>query len=237
MQKVYQLAKDKGALGADGNLQLDEKYVVLQKRRRTHLQLDSASEVKSRRAGLQKEIDAAKAASKPVPPALQAYADKLDGQVKFLSDAEVMLKKYGEWMPSGECFIVSADRYNVYDATARQGTPPTDIDDETGRIGKGPLHLEAEWDTNSSDPFQKALAEVDKRLAANPDAATKATLTSDRAALVGMQATFTKDVAATVAVVKQQLQAKGLVEDPAKKSKEDRAADLAANPNRPQFWL
>lgn len=236
-QKLYKLAADKNALPADGNLQLDEKYVVLQKRRRTHLQLDSVSDVQSRRAGLQKEIDATKAAGKPIPPAMQAYADKLDTQVKFLTDSSAMLQKYGQWMPSGECFIVSADRYNVYDSTARKGVPPTDIDDEAGRIGKGPLHIEAEWDTNSSDPYQKALAEVDKRLAANPDAATKATLTADRATLVGMQATFTKDVAATVAVVKQQLLAKGLVEDTAKKSKEERAADLAANPNRPQFWL
>src|SRR5207249_3929033 len=52
-QKLYKLAQDKAALPADGNLRLEEKYVVLQKRRRTHLQLDSVSEVQSRRTALQ----------------------------------------------------------------------------------------------------------------------------------------------------------------------------------------
>jgi hypothetical protein len=236
-QKLYKLVSDKGTLPPDGNLRLEEKYTVLQKRRRTHLQLDSVSEVQSRRTGLQTQIDALKTANSPVPQGLTDYAAKLDAQVKFLTDAGAMLQKYGQYMPSGECFIVSADRYNVYDMAARQGTPPTDTDDTAGLIGKGPLHVEAEWDTNSSDPFEKAVAEVDKRLAAATDPAAKTTLTADRASLEGMRATFRKDVAQTVEVVKKQLLAQGLKEDPEKKSKEDRASDLASSAKRPTFWL
>jgi hypothetical protein len=236
--KLYKLAQDKGALPPDGNLQLDEKYLVLQKRRRTHLQLDSVSDVQSRRAALQTEIDALKTAGKPVPDGMTAYAQKLDSQVKFLTDASTLLQKYGQWMPSGECFIVSADRYNVYDPVARKGAVPTDIDDENGLIGKGPLHIEAEWDTNSSDPFEKASNEIAKRLTATPppDAATKATLEADKKAVEDMRAAFRRDVAQTVEVVKKQLLAQGLTEDPAKKSKDQRAQDLADAKDRPVFW-
>lgn len=240
-QKLYQLATDKKTLGADGNLQLEEKYTVLQKRRRTHLQLDGVGDVTSRKTELKTQMDALTAAGTPVPPAMTAYASKLDEQVKFLTDAGAALQKYGQYMPSGECFIVSADRYTVFDATARKGNPPTDIDDEVGKIGKGPLHIEAEWDTNSSDPFEKAVAEIDKRLAATPapDAATKATLDADRASIEGMRKTFRQDVAATVDVIKKQLlsPAVGLTEDPAKKSKDERAADLANVKDRPVFWV
>ncbi len=238
-QKLYQLAKDKKTLPKDGNLQLEEKYTVLQKRRRTHLQLDTVSDVNSRKAALQTDIDKLKADNKPVPPAMAAYAKKLDDQAKFLTDAGAMLSKYGQYMPSGECFIVSADRYNVYDATARKDKPPTDIDDETGLIGKGPLHLEAEWDTNSSDPFEKALKEIKKRQTATPapDAATLATLTADAATIKGYQKTFQADVAKTVEVVKKALIAQGLAEDTAKKSKEERAQSLADSKDRPTFWL
>ncbi len=235
--KLFKLAQDRGALGAEGVLQLDEKYTVLQKRRRTHLQLDSVSEVQGRRAGLKTEMDALTAANAPVSPAMTAYAAKLDEQVKFLTDAGALLQKYGQWMPSGECFIVSADRYNVYDATARRGNPPTDIDDEAGRIGKGPLHVEAEWDSASSDPFEKAVVEIDKRLAAGPDAAATATLEADRKSVEDMRLMFRRDVGKTVEVVKRQLLAAGLVEDTAKKSKEERASDLAGSKNRPVFWM
>jgi hypothetical protein len=238
-QKLYKLAADKGTLPADGNLQLEEKYTVLQKRRRTHLQLDTVSEVQSRKAALQTQMDALKTAGTPVPDAMAAYGKKLDDQVKFLTDSGAMLQKYGRWMPSGECFIVSADRYSVYDATARKGSPPTDPDDEAGRIGRGPLHLEAEWDASASDEFEKAINEIGKRLAATPppDVATKATLEADRVALEGMRTVFRKDVAATVDVMKKALLAQGLVEDPAKKSKEERAADLVTSKERPVFWM
>ena len=238
-QKLYKLAADKGTLGPDGNLQLEEKYTVLQKRRRTHLQLDSVSDVTSRKTDLKTQMDALTAAGKPIPPEMAAFGKKLDDQIKFLTDAGAALQKYGQYMPSGECFIVSADRYSVFDASARKGNPPVDIDDEVGRIGKGPLHIEAEWDTNSSDPFEKAIAEIDKRSKATPapDAATLATLTADRKGLTDMQATFRKDVAATVDVVKKQLLDAGLKEDPAKKSKEERAADLAKGTDRPVFWM
>ncbi len=238
-QKLYQLAQDKGTLGKDGNLQLEEKYTVLQKRRRTHLQLDSVSDVSSRKTSLKTEMDALTAAGKPVPPAMEAYGKKLDDQIKFLTDASTALQKYGQYMPSGECFIVSADRYTVFDAAARKGNPPTDIDDEVGRIGKGPLHIEAEWDTASSDPFEKAVTEIDKRIKATPppDAATLATLQADRTQITGMQTVFKKDVAATVDVMKKQLLDAGLKEDPAKKSKEQRAADLANGQERPVFWM
>jgi hypothetical protein len=235
-QKIYKLASDKKTLPSDGNLRLEEKYVVLQKRRRTHLQLDTVSEVQTRRTALQTQMDALKTQNQPVPAAMQAYADKLDAQIKFLTDAGAMLQKYGQYMPSGECFIVSADRYGVYDAQARAGNPPTDIDDEAGLVGKGPLHVEAEWDSNSSDPFEKAVAEIDKRLAANPDATTTAPLEADKSALDGMVKTFRADVAATVEVVKKQLTDAGLKEDPAKLSKEDRADQIANTHDRTTFW-
>jgi hypothetical protein len=235
--KLYKLASDKGTLPADGNLALEEKYTVLQKRRRTHLQLDSVNEVKSRRAGLQTEMDSLKAANQPIPPAMEAFGKKLDEQIKFLTDAGAALSKYNQYMPSGECFIVSADQYSVYDPTARKGKPPTDPGDDVGRIGRGPLHLEAEWDTASSDPFEKALKEVDKRLAAATTPADKTALEADKKAIEGFRATFQKDVQATVEVVKKQLLALDLKEEPTKMSKEERAGALAAKTDRPVFWM
>jgi len=235
--KLYKLANDKGTLPVDGNLALEEKYTVLQKRRRTHLQLDSVSEVKSRRTGLQTEMDALKAANKPMPPAMEAFGKKLDEQIKFLTDAGAALGKYNQYMPSGECFIISADQYSVYDPTARKGKPPTDPGDDVGRIGRGPLHLEAEWDTASSDPFEKALTEVNKRLAATTTPADKTALETDKKAIEGFRATFQQDVQATVEVVKKQLLALDLKEEPSKMSKEERAGALAAKTNRPVFWM
>jgi hypothetical protein len=239
-QKLYKLAQDKRTLPKDGNLQLEEKYVVLQKRRRTHLQLDSLSEVQARQTKLKAEMDALKTAGKPVPPAMDAFGKKLEGQVKFITDATAMLSKYGQYMPSGECFIVSADRYSVYDPTARKNLPPADIDeDDAGRVGKGPLHVEAEWDSAASDPFEKAVAEIDKQIAATLSANTSAmaALVADRAAVEAMRATFRKDVAATVDVIKKQLVSVGLVEDTAKKSKDERAAEIVKTKvDRPVFW-
>jgi len=236
-QKLYKLASDKGTLPTDGNMALEEKYTVLQKRRRTHLQLDGVGEVTSRRAGIQTEMDALKAANKPIPPAMEAFAKKLDEQVKFLTDAATALRKYNQYMPSGECFIVSADQYSVYDATARKGKPPTDTGDEVGRIGKGPLHVEAEWDTASSDPFEKAIEEIDKKLATATTPVAKAALEADRKQIEGFRGTFRKDVEATVNVIKKNLLALDLKEEPTKKSKEERAADLAAGKERPVFWM
>ena len=237
-QKLYKLAADKGTLPADGNLQLEAKYIVLQKRRRTHLQLDSVSEVTTRRAGVQTEIDKLTSAGTAVPETLTKYATKLDAQVKFLTDGEALLSKYGKYMPSGECFIISADRYSVFDPAARKAdNPPTDIDDEVGRIGRGPLHVEAEWDTAASDPFENALEEIDKRLAATPAPANVDELKADRVAIEATREVFRKDVSQTVELLKQRLQTAGLTEEPTKLSKEERASELGKSPNRPVFWL
>ncbi len=239
-QKLYKLTKDRGTLGPDGLLQLEEKYVVLQKRRRTHLQLDSVSEVEGRRTDLKQQIDVLTTAGSPVPDAMTKYLAKLDAQIVFMNTAATTLRKYGQWSGSGECFIISADRYNVYDPTARKGSAPTDISDDVGRIGKGPLHVEAEWDSASSDSFEKAIAEIDKRLAATtpaPDPATVTTLKADRASIESMREVFRGDVAKTVEVLRAKLSAAGLREDTEKKPKDQRAADLANAPNRPQFWF
>ncbi len=237
-QKLYKLAADKGTLPADGNLQLEAKYIVLQKRRRTHLQLDTVSEVTTRRSGVQTEIDKLTAAGTVVPEIMTKYAAKLDEQVKFLTDAGALLSKYDKYMPSGECFIISADRYSVFDPSARKAdNPPTDIDDEVGRIGRGPLHVEAEWDTAASDPFENAIEEIDKRLAATPAPTNVDELNADRTAIEATREVFRKDVSQTVELLKQRLQAAGLNEEPTKLSKEERASELGKSPNRPVFWL
>lgn len=233
-QKLYQLAKDKGTLPEDGNLQLEERFTVLQKRRRTHLQLEPVSTVQTRRSDLQKEIDSLTAAGQPVPEGMTSFAAKLDAQVKFMTDAGALLRKHGASFPSGETFIVSADRYNVYDPAARK-EPPADLDDEVGLIGKGPLHVEAEWDTASSDPFENALEAIDKKLAAAP--ADAETLKAERAQLEGYREVFRKDVQATVDLLKEKLTAAGLEQEPDRKSKEQRASDLAAATDRPVFWI
>jgi hypothetical protein len=237
-QKLYKLAADKGSLPPDGNLQLEAKYIVLQKRRRTHLQLDSVSEVKTRRTSVQTEIDKLTTAGTAVPETMTRFAAKLDEQIKFLTDGNTLLSKYGKYMPSGECFIISADRYSVYDPAARKAdSPPTDIDDEVGRIGRGPLHVEAEWDTAASDPFENAIEEIDKRLAATPAPTNIDELNADKVAIEATREVFRKDVSQTVEVLKQRLQAAGLVEEPTKLSKEERASELGKSPNRPVFWL
>ncbi|MCK6544763.1 hypothetical protein L6R52_02765 [Myxococcota bacterium] len=232
--KLYQLAKDEGVLPEDGMLRLQPNVLVLQKRRRTHLQLDSLATVTARRDAVKKEHDALVAANQPVDPALKTWLDKLDQQVASMTAMGATLKKYNQWMPSGECMIVSADRYNVYDPAAR-AKMPFDLDDTQGRIGSG-LHIEAEWDTQSSDPFEKAQAEITKRLAANP--ANKAELEADLAAIEGYREVFRQDVAKTVEVMKQRLLDAGMKLDPDKKSKEERASQFLANrAERPFYWL
>jgi hypothetical protein len=161
-QMLYKLAKDRGTLPPDQNLRLEPKSIILQKRRRSHIQFESLSDVQGKRERLQQEIDAFKSRNEAVPPALQRYADKLDAQVKFLTEASELLRKYGQYMPSNtDGFILSADRYSVYDPSMR-ASPPNDIDDEVGRVGRG-LHIEAEWDTASSDPFEKCGKEQGNR--------------------------------------------------------------------------
>lgn len=233
-QYLYKAAKEKGSLPADGNLRLEAKSLVLQKRRRSHMQFESLSDVQGKRATLQKDMDALTAGNQPIPPAMQKYADKLDAQVKFLSDASELLRRYGQYLPSNtDGFIISADRYSVYDPSTR-ATPPNDIDDEVGRVGRG-LHLEAEWDTASSDPFEKCGEEIQKRLAANP--ADKAALEADLAKLNEMKAAILKDVAGAVALMKEKMIAAGLEPDDRKLAKEERAAEFMASKDRSVNWL
>lgn len=233
-QKLYSLAKEKGVLPTDGVLRLEPKYLILQRRRRTHLELDSSSTVKTRRAGLQVEIDRLTAAGQPIPPALQKFADKLDGQIRFLDEASALLRKYNQWMPTGEAFIVSADRYSVYDPAARAGNLPTDPEDEAGRVGRGPLHVEAEWDSASSDPFMKALDAVEAKVAAEPNNTEAA---GDLTKLQAMRATFLKDVFTTVAVTRQLLLDAGLEEDTGKLAKDERAAQIFNQNPRATNWV
>ncbi len=142
-------------------------------------------------------------------------------------------------MPSGECFIVSADRYSVYDPVARKGNPPTDPDDEAGRIGRGPLHIEAEWDIELVGPLQKAIDEIDKRLSDHPRRPTNAaTYKADKETMEGMRATFRKDVQRHRRRGEEAAaEARAWQEDPAKKSKEERAPNSPTSKDRPVFWM
>jgi|APLak6261675434_1056106.scaffolds.fasta_scaffold00789_2 hypothetical protein len=232
---LYKTAQDKGTLPADKNLRLDPKTIVLQKRTRSHMQFESVSDVQSKRTALKTEMDALTAGGKPVPPAMQKYADKLASQEKFLTEASDLLRKYGQYLPSNtDGFIISADRYSVYDPAAR-ATAPNDIDDETGRVGRG-LHLEAEWDTASSDPFEKARTSIEQKLAATPPPANKAELEADLAKLKDISKTILKDVATAVDLMKQKMVAAGLKSDDRHLSKEERAAEFMTRPDRPVIW-
>lgn len=233
-QMLYKLAKDKGTLPPDENLRLEARSTVLQKRRRSHIQFESLSDVQGKRANLQKEIDTLKTGNQPIPDAMQKYADKLDAQVKFLTDASDLLRKYGQYLPSNtDGFILSADRYSVYDPSARKG-PPNDIDDEVGRVGRG-LHVEAEWDTASSDPFEKCGKEIEKRLATNPANADE--LKADLEKLDGMKKAILKDVEGAVLLMKEKMVAAGLEPDDRKLSKEERASEFMNDSKRSVNWL
>lgn len=235
-QMLYKLAKDKGTLPDDGNLRLEPKHIVLQKRRRSHMVFENVSAVKATRADVQKEIDTRTAANQPVPEALTKYAAKLDQQIAFLDEASTLLSKHGNYMPANtDGFIISADRYSVYDPSARKDQP-NDIDDEAGRVGRG-LHLEAEWDTASSDPFEKAMKSISEKLAATPPPANKDELEADLAKLKDMSATIRKDVSTAVELMKQKMTGAGLELDDKKASKEERASEFMADTKRPVFWL
>ena len=235
-QKLYQHVKEAGTLARDGQLRLEPRHVVLQKRRRSHMQLDALENVQARADALQKEVDALAAGGQPVPSALQAFKTKVDGQVALLTEARELLKRHGQYMPSGECFIISADRYNVYDPGAR-ATQPADLDDEQGLVGKG-LHVEAEWDSAASDPFTEAVESIDRALGASPAPANSSELQADRARLEAIREQFRADVATTVKVLEERLVKAGLQADPAKKSKDERARDMmSAVKDRPVYWL
>lgn len=232
---LYKTAQDKGKLPADKQLRLEPKSIVLQKRQRSHMQFESLSDVQGKRAKLKTELDALTAGGKPVPPAMQKYADKLAAQEQFLQGASDTLRKYGQYLPSNtDGFIISADRYSVYDPAAR-ATPPNDVDDETGRVGRG-LHLEAEWDTASSDPFEKAIKSINEKLAATPAPANKAELEADLARLKDASKAILKDVALAVELMKQKLEAAGLQSDNRHVSKEERASEFMKRPDRPVIW-
>lgn len=234
-QLLYKTAKESGTLNPDGKLQLEAKHVVLQKRRRSHMVFENASAVAARKAEAQKEIDTRTAAGQPVPEALTRYVAKLGEQEKFLTEASELLRKHSQWMPSNtDGFIISADRYSVYDPAARQG-PPNDIDDETGRVGRG-LHLEAEWDTASSDPFEKAMKSLKEKLAATPAPANKDELEADLAKLTSMSKAILKDVSEAVALMKEKMVAAGLEPDDRHASKEERATEFMRRPDRPVIW-
>jgi hypothetical protein len=162
---LYSLSKEKGTLPPDQQLRLEPKHVVLQKRRRSHMQFESVSQVQQKATALKTEMDKLTAAGTAIPPAMQKYADKLAAQEKFLTEAGDVLKRHGQYLPSNtDGFIISSDRYSVYDPSARKDQP-VDIDDESGRVGRG-LHIEAEWDTASSDPFERAMKSINDKLAA-----------------------------------------------------------------------
>lgn len=232
---LYKTAQDKGTLPVDKNLRLDPKTIVLQKRRRSHMQFESVSDVQQKRAALKTEIDALKAQNKAIPAALQKFDDKLAAQEKFLTEAGEVLRRHGQYLPSNtDGFIISADRYSVYDPSARKDQP-NDIDDETGRVGRG-LHLEAEWDTASSDPFEKAIKSIDEKLAATPAPANKAELEADRAKLKDISKQILKDVTAAVELMKAKMESAGLKSDDRHASKEERAAEFMTRPDRPIVW-
>ncbi len=234
-QLLYKTVKESGTLNPDGKLQLEPKSIVLQKRRRTHLQFDSQADVQKRKDATQKQIDERTTAGQPVPEALTRYAAKLDEQLAFLSEANTILGRQGQRMASGfDAFIISADRYSVYDPSART-TPPNDIDDETGRVGRG-LHLEAEWDTAASDPFEKAMKSITEKLAATPAPANAAELEADLARLKEMSAKILGDVSQVVALMKEKMLAAGLEPDDRHASKEERATEFMRRPDRPVIW-
>jgi uncharacterized protein YwgA len=234
-QLLYKHAKDTGTLSPDGKLQLEPKTIVLQKRRRTHLQFENVSDVQRRRTALQQQIDARTQAGQPVPEAMTRYAAKLDEQIAFLNEASTILRRNGQSMPSNfDAFIISADRYSVYDPSART-TPPNDIGDEVGRVGRG-LHLEAEWDTAASDPFEKAMKSINEKLAASPAPADKAQLEADLKRLKEMSAKILADVEQVVQLMKERMIAAGLEPDDRHASKEERAAEFMRRPDRPVIW-
>lgn len=233
---LYKLSKDKGTLPPDQNLRLDPKHIVLQKRRRSHVQFENVSDVQAKRTKLKTEMDALKAANQPIPPAMQKFDDKLASQEKFLTDASTLLRKYGQYLPSNtDGFILSADRYSVYDPQARGATQPNDVDDEAGRVGRG-LHVEAEWDTASSDPFEKTKKSITEKLNATPAPANKAELEADLKALDGMSKAILKDVAQAVELMKEKMVAAGLEPDNRFLSKEERATEAMRRPDRPVIW-
>lgn len=232
---LYKTAQEKGTLPVDRNLRLEPKSVVLQKRRRSHIQFESVRDVQAKRTELKTEMDALKTAGKPIPAAMQKYDDKLGAQEKFLTDAGALLSKHGQYLPSNtDGFIISADRYSVYDPNALKA-PPTDVDDEAGRVGRG-LHLEAEWDTASSDPFEKALKTIETKLSATPAPANKTELEADRAKLKEFSAMILKDVASAVDLMKAKMEGAGLKPDNRHLAKEERAAEFMKRPDRPVIW-
>ncbi len=232
---IYKSVKEKGYLSPDGNLRLEPKSLVLQKRLRSHIQFENVGDVQKKRATLKTEIDKLNAAGTKVPDTLTKYDAKLAQQEKFLTDAGALLKKYGQYMPSNtDGFILSADRYSVYDPSARSA-PPNDIDDETGRVGRG-LHLEAEWDTASSDPFEKTKEAIETKLAANPTADQKKELEADLKTLKGFSDAILKDVATAVSLMKEKMNAAGLKSDDRHLSKESRAAEFIKKPDHAIMW-
>ncbi|MFT3713579.1 MAG: hypothetical protein QM817_38470 [Archangium sp.] len=231
---LYRLAKERGTLPADGRIRLEPQFIVLQKRRRSHLQFDSVEAVRARRKALEVERAAFLGAGRPWPAALEKFAQRLTRQESFLVDAAALLRKYGEQLASDtDGFILSADRYAIYDPDAR-ATPPNELDDVVGQVGRG-LHLEAEWDAASSDPFEKARQTIATRTAAAPTPAARAELVADAAKLNDIVRTYLADVATAVSVMREAMLAAGLALDDRHLSKEDRAWEAMAAA-RPIYW-
>jgi hypothetical protein len=249
-QKTYELLTSRGFIQPTETVHIEPQHILLQHRRRTHLQLDNVRAVVARRAAVLAERKALTDAGQPVDPRLDGWVKKLDAQIKYLQDTAAVLAKHGEWMPSGECMIVSADRWAAYDFFART-TRPNQVGDEQGRVGRG-LHIEAEVDTNCSESYEKAgvkideaIAAIDQQLAIKPPPANAPELEAQRRALVADRAVLDAawevmltDLDQVVTLLDQRLVGAGLESDPTRESKDDRAKKMMRESSdaRPYFW-
>jgi hypothetical protein len=246
-QELYEILNERGLLPADRRIHLEALFILLQQRRRTHLQLDAPETLEDRRAVIQAEVARNATGGLPVDARATARIAQLDGQISLLNEMRDLLNKYDQWLISGETFISSDDLYQVYALESRD-TRPGRLNDGVGLVDSG-IHTEAEWDAASSDQFQRAdiritarQAELREALKGNPPNAPDLELeleiiTTDAARLKELAEHFRADLDLVVKLKVDRLVDAGLELDPVKKSKDARAQEMLERSVRPTYWI
>jgi hypothetical protein len=209
---LYQKLSSKGVL-PNNRLLLQPDHLILQKRTRTHLQLDSLETMLKRLKSLQNIA----CDFKNVPSGLTRFIDKVRKQYKIMedaSDAMERLKKRSNYKDYGipsnvDAILISYDRWSAFEPSIYGSRIwPNSLRDK-GLRGRG-LRVETELDATTSVPFENAIEQINDELNGENSHKRRQELKTDRKAIIRMQRALFKDVKKTAQLMAKRMEKAGL---------------------------